>query len=72
VDIEGVTQRSAAEDEGISLSGMKARVQRGRRRLKEILLESCRIEIDRRGGVMDCEGRQGGDGTCVPGGPGKC
>lgn len=52
-DIEGLTQAAAAERLGLSLSGMKSRVQRGRRLLKQTLLRCCEVELDRRGGVVD-------------------
>ena len=39
-ELEGLTQREAAEMLGISLSGMKSRVQRGRTQLRE-LFEEC-------------------------------
>lgn len=41
VEIEGRSQTRAARLEGLSVSGMKARVQRGRARLKEMLLACC-------------------------------
>ncbi|MGE0471853.1 MAG: RNA polymerase sigma factor SigZ [Candidatus Nitrospira kreftii] len=53
VEIEGLTQQAAAEQMGLSLSGMKSRVQRGRRQLKQMLEDCCLIELDRRGGVAD-------------------
>lgn len=53
VDLEGLTQREAAARAGISVSGMKARVQRARRRLRERILQCCAVELDARGGVMD-------------------
>jgi RNA polymerase sigma-70 factor (ECF subfamily) len=52
-DIGGLTQMDAAKRLGISNSGMKSRVQRGRARVKQALLNCCAIEFDRRGGVMD-------------------
>jgi RNA polymerase sigma-70 factor (ECF subfamily) len=55
VEIEGLSQKAAAAAQGISLSGMKARVQRGRRRLKALLVDRCRVAVDRRGGVVGCE-----------------
>ena len=54
-ELEGLTQKELAERLGISLSGAKSRVQRGRQQLKEMLLNCCRFEFDRRGGVVDCE-----------------
>ncbi len=38
---------------GISLSGAKARVQRGRGKIKEMLMECCHFEFDRSGKVVD-------------------
>jgi len=56
-ELEGKTQGEAAESLGLSVSGMKSRVQRGRSKLKEVLLECCHVEIDRRGGVVGYESR---------------
>ena len=53
VDLEGLVQQEAAAQLGLSLSGMKSRVQRGRRQLKEMLEACCTIELDRRRGVAD-------------------
>ncbi|MFQ5653585.1 MAG: RNA polymerase sigma factor SigZ [Planctomycetota bacterium] len=52
-ELEGLTQAAAAESLGISLSGAKSRVQRGREKLKEKLEACCRIEHDRRGNILD-------------------
>lgn len=51
-DIEGVSQREVAERLGISLSGAKSRVQRGREKLREMLLHCCRLEFDRNGRLI--------------------
>lgn len=56
-ELRGLTQTSAAKAAGISVSGMKSRVQRGREHLKEIILASCHVELDVRGGVIECEPR---------------
>ena len=53
VEIDGLTQQAAAKQMGLSLSGMKSRVQRGRARLKQMLDDCCMIELDGRGGVID-------------------
>jgi RNA polymerase sigma-70 factor (ECF subfamily) len=50
-EMEGLTQATAAARLGLSTSGMKSRVQRGRAQLKELLTACCEIELDRRGGV---------------------
>jgi len=51
VELDGLTQRAAAERLRLSLSGMKSRVQRGRQQLKEMLNECCLIQLDRRRGI---------------------
>ena len=56
-DIEGLTQVEAARQLGLSTSGMKSRVQRGRARLKKTLLRCCQIHLDRNGGILDYEPR---------------
>jgi len=55
VELDGVTQADAAERMGISLSGMKSRVQRGRRHLAELLGQCCALTLDGRGVPMDYE-----------------
>jgi RNA polymerase sigma-70 factor (ECF subfamily) len=57
IEFEGLTQVEAARRSGLSLSGMKSRVQRARLRLRSALDECCRIALDRRGGVLGYEGR---------------
>lgn len=59
-ELEGKTQREAADAAGISLSGMKSRVQRGREQLRRMLEECCEIALDARGRVIACEPREGG------------
>ena len=51
VDLEGLAQKEAAALLGLSVSGMKSRVQRGRRQLKGMLEACCTIELDRRFGL---------------------
>lgn len=53
VELEGLTAREAAEMAGVSLSGMKSRVQRGRAQLRQLLDECCEIALDARGKVTD-------------------
>jgi RNA polymerase sigma-70 factor (ECF subfamily) len=62
-DLEGRSQADAAAREAVSLSGMKSRVQRGRRLLKRMILEACRMERDGRGAVMACTPRGDGCGN---------
>jgi len=77
--LQGVTQADAARQAGISISGMKSRVQRGRDQLRQMLVTCCAIAVDVRGGVSDFHPREpeacGGPapaataGTC---GSGQC
>lgn len=64
VEFEGVTQVEAAERLGLSVSGMKSRVQRARLHLRTALDECCRIALDRRGGIISYEARTDQCGTC--------
>lgn len=52
-DLEGITQTELARRLGLSLSGAKSRVQRGREQLKTLLTECCHFEFDCRGRVAD-------------------
>lgn len=65
VELDGLTQQAAAERLGLSLSGMKSRVQRGRKQLKQLLDECCLIQLDRRRGVIDYEVRTSGCDPCA-------
>lgn len=57
VELEGLTQQAAAEMLGIPLSTMKARVQRGRVKLRALFEACCEIGVDARGRVVSCEPR---------------
>ncbi len=57
-EFEGLTQQQLADRLGISLSGAKSRVQRGREQLKTMLHECCTFEFDRRGKVIECNPRK--------------
>ncbi|MDD5307440.1 MAG: RNA polymerase sigma factor SigZ [Deltaproteobacteria bacterium] len=66
-ELEGLTQKHAADMLGISLSGMKSRVQRGRQHLRKALEDCCHIALDARGRVVSCEPRtdRKPDGCCT-------
>jgi RNA polymerase sigma-70 factor, ECF subfamily len=66
-EMEGLSQKEAAEMLGISLSAMKSRVQRGREKLRTALEDCCHIALDARRRVVGCEPRPDGklpDGCC--------
>jgi RNA polymerase sigma-70 factor (ECF subfamily) len=57
VDVEGMSQREFATRMGLSVSGAKSRVQRGRRMLEELLRACCDLELDALGNVIGYRGR---------------
>lgn len=58
-EIDGLTQQEVADRLGLSLSGAKSRIQRGRAMLKEVLDGCCRFHVDRRGNLTGCDPRPG-------------
>jgi RNA polymerase sigma-70 factor, ECF subfamily len=64
VDFEGLAQHEAAARLGLSVSGMKSRVQRGRRQLREMLEACCEIALDRRRGVAGYDLRDQQNNSC--------
>jgi RNA polymerase sigma-70 factor, ECF subfamily len=67
-DLGGRTQAEVAAELTLSVPGMKARVQRGRAQLRELLRACCRIQLDRRGQIIELEPN---DRSCSAG-PGGC
>jgi RNA polymerase sigma-70 factor, ECF subfamily len=53
-ELEGLTQKVVADRLGLTLSGAKSRIQRGRGLLQEALLACCRFDTDRHGNLVDC------------------
>jgi RNA polymerase sigma-70 factor (ECF subfamily) len=71
IEVDGLTQVEAARQLGLTVSGMKSRVQRARARLRTVVDACCRLELDRRGSPIAYERRAGGscDGcgpSCAP------
>ena len=58
VEVEGLSQVELAARLGLSPSGAKSRVQRGREMLRRALARCCRVEFDRRGNVVDYESKR--------------
>jgi RNA polymerase sigma-70 factor, ECF subfamily len=63
-DLGGATQQEAAVQRGISVPGMKARVQRARRRFKAALNACCELTFDGRGQVLSAQPREGRPSPC--------
>jgi RNA polymerase sigma-70 factor (ECF subfamily) len=56
-EIEGLSQKELAERLGISYSGAKSRVQRGREKLKEVILQCCEVQSDGYGNILGYQPR---------------
>jgi RNA polymerase sigma-70 factor (ECF subfamily) len=54
-EVEGLPQQEVADRLGLSLSGAKSRIQRGRVMLRDALERCCHFEFDSRGNMMDYE-----------------
>jgi RNA polymerase sigma-70 factor (ECF subfamily) len=63
-ELQNVSQAEIAERLGLSLSGAKSRVRRGRAKLKQVLERCCRFDLDRRGNVLSCTPRGDGCDYC--------
>jgi RNA polymerase sigma-70 factor, ECF subfamily len=59
-ETENHSQAEIAKKLRISLSAVKSRIQRGRRQLEELLKSCCKLELDRRGNVLESECRTPG------------
>ncbi|RDV17059.1 RNA polymerase sigma factor SigZ [Pontibacter diazotrophicus] len=54
-ELEGISQKEIAERLGISYSGAKSRIQRGREKLKQLFLECCHLEFSHNGQVISAQ-----------------
>ena len=63
-ELQGRTQREVAAAQGLSLSGAKSRVQRGRAMLQEMLAACCDLELDQQGHLLDYEQRNSSCSRC--------
>jgi RNA polymerase sigma-70 factor (ECF subfamily) len=57
-ELEGIKQEEIGVRLGLSHSGAKSRVQRGRQMLKDALLDCCHFDFDRTGRIIDYQERQ--------------
>jgi RNA polymerase sigma-70 factor (ECF subfamily) len=70
VDLGGQTHTAVARALGLSTSGMKSRVQRGRRQLRQLLTDCCRVHSSPTGSisgyelVTGCHPTPSGDNSC--------
>ncbi|GDY14272.1 hypothetical protein LBMAG53_31500 [Planctomycetota bacterium] len=59
VDLHGVAPTAAAEQIGIGLPALKARLRRGRQHLRQAIDRCCVVALDARGRPTDCEPHRG-------------
>jgi len=64
IDWHGMPQKDFAAKVGISLSGAKSRVQRGREHFKSLFHQCCEFEYDKRGQVIDFNRRPSSNCGC--------
>ena len=64
VEFEELTQVEAAGRLGLSVSGMKSRVQRARVRLRSALEGCCHLAVDRRGRLLGYQGCEDQSASC--------
>lgn len=57
VELNGIKQKDLSEKYGLAYPSIRSRVQRGREKLKDILLECCHIQWDNRGNILDVQSR---------------
>ena len=69
VELDGLTQAEAAARLGLTVSGVKSRVQRGRAKLRAMLEACCAIALDARGHVLDYEPKPARLESCWPAQP---
>lgn len=63
-DVRGMTQGRAAAELGLSTSGMKSRVQRGRRLLRQEVASCCQVALDSGGAVAELRPRGSDTDIC--------
>ena len=65
VDIKGQSQKALAEEQNVSYSTIKSRVQKSRGDLKNLFEQCCNLSLDKQGNVIDCELKpESGCGNC--------
>lgn len=65
IDIKGQSQKALAEEQNVSYSTIKSRVQKSRGDLKNLFEQCCNLSLDKQGNVIDCELKpESGCGNC--------
>lgn len=64
VDLKGQSQKDYASARGVPYSTLKSKVQTGRRHLRALFEDCCRLSFDSRGGVADYDVKPDGCKKC--------
>lgn len=65
VDLEGLAPAQVATGLSIGLPALKARLRRGRQRLRQAIERCCTVTLDGRGQPAECTPRGAGCGACT-------
>lgn len=57
-ELGGLTQKELAQKLGMSISGAKSRVQRGRNMLREKFFECCKFQFDAYGNIVEYQHKE--------------
>ena len=63
-EIKGIKQKDLAVKYDLAYPSVRSRVQRGRIRLKEMLLNCCKIEADSRGNILEAASKNNCGNDC--------
>lgn len=66
-EIKGIKQKDLAGKYNLAYPSVRSRVQRGRSRLKELLLTCCSIKADSRGNIIEKSAKNGCSTACGDG-----
>ncbi|MGF1909405.1 RNA polymerase sigma factor SigZ [Vibrio kasasachensis] len=64
IELEGMSQKALAEQQGISYSTLKSRVKKSRSELKKLFEECCELTLDKHGNVIDFQRKFAGCSRC--------
>ncbi len=63
-EIKGISQKILAEKYDLAYPSLRSRIQRGRAKLKDMLVNCCSIELDRRGNIISASVKKPGENIC--------
>jgi RNA polymerase sigma-70 factor, ECF subfamily len=64
-EYENKTQREMADELGLSIPGAKSRVQRARKKIKELILACCHFDFDHFGNVLEFTSKKQSCKSCA-------